>query len=396
MIRCLWLLMFLVLFPWLAHAQPLPTLDPRAFFWTIWDFQEQPPGTAVFVLDGNAQGDLLAESGRTAVFTHGTTAIPLACADGSWFTGGSINSLGWVVGGCVTNGMQEAVILTADGSGGYRTVRTMAVAQMPVTGTGINDHGHVVGYLFNATGGPHAWWAGGLAVPWGGIVVPITITLPGQDIVAEVLTGVNNFWWASGYYTAMEATEEGRRPRTHGVVGHLSGLWQTWDAPGATTTFLFDVQDNLRAVGVISDAQHAAHSVLADPWSQQWYTIPPPNPAFLFTDVSGLLPQEPLGFVGRLIMRHPTDPNTNKVFGFRAVLKPSGWDAPPAPQTTPAAFPALAGAFTPQGVSAEQRSALLPTAAPIPRAPVRLNTETCDEGPGVIVPLRLRQVLGCP
>jgi hypothetical protein len=369
-------MLLILLTPWPLIAQNLIPLPPENYVWTTFDLQVEGQFGGVFVEDINASSDLVGwafggNSQLSYLRQSGGFLTPLACPDGDRvaLSVHAINRWGEVIGSCpqATTRQAEAIILTPTSPRrNAATILTVPGASITM-GHGINDLGHVVGIFYDAQGsGPYPF-LGAQGHVWP-IVNPLN---PSVGTVAESVT---NWGAIVGYYRDPDPMIR----RMHGWLYLYGGLAYPFDAPGMRDTFVWDMNDLGQAVGIVSDQQFASHSFFYDT-TGAWYAIQSPDPAVIFTDVSGMNSRGQL--VGRVLLPHPTDPTQILSRGFVAT---------PLPQS-------LLGGGAQATAAVARQSRASSGGHPLQQdvRPLRLNTENCAEDASTVVPLKLWARLGC-
>jgi hypothetical protein len=362
-----------LLIPWALASQELPTLPAVGYDWTYFDLPVEGQFGGVFAEDVNANSDVLGwafggNSQLSYLRQHGGFITPLACPDGNRvaLTVGSINRWGEIAGSCpheTTRQPQGIVLTPSSPRRNPPTILTVPGASQTFA-SGINDLGHVVGIFYDDRGGPLPFIAAqGRA--W-------EIANPLQPGVGTIAESVTNWGAIVGHYRASSPDH-----RTHGWLYFYTGQAYSFDVPGMHDTFVWDMNDYGQAVGATSDQQHTQSFFYET--NGVFYAIQSPDPAVIFTDVSGLNSQGQL--VGRVILPDPTDEMNLLSRGFLATPLPAS----------------LLGGGAQATAAGASQSRASNGGRPLQQGsrPLRLNTESCEETAEAVVPLKLWAHLGC-
>jgi hypothetical protein len=363
------LVLLVSLLPWSLHAQVLPILPPENYDWVTFDLAVEGQFGGVFAEDINANSDVVGwafgGNGQIAFLRqNGGHLTTITCPDGLIAQVTSVNRSGEVSGTCPepTTRLPQGIILRPTRGGRANPTIITVPGASQTFGHGINDWGHVVGIYYDAQGsGPLPYFAAN------GQYMPLTNTLaPGVGTIAESVT---NWGAIVGHYL------DPQRPpsRTHGWL-YFWGTSQAFDVPAMLDTFVWDLNENWQAVGTFRDPDFQGHSFYYEN-TGTFYEIQSPDPAVIFTDVSGLNNEGQL--VGRVLLVHPEDPTQILSRGFVATPLPAS----------------LLGGQT--ATAAQSRASTGGRPVQHPRRSLRLNLASCDEDATQVVPLKLRPQLGC-
>jgi probable HAF family extracellular repeat protein len=338
-----------------STAQALEEWPMANYLFVTFDLPLDGQFGSVFLEDVNSHVDIVGT--RNNGFTQASfllqntgTVTPLQCPGaGAVTSGAAINRWGEIAGTCSQGGTHQGFLYRPSARWQPYTFLVMPTASQTYA-YGLNDYGQVVGIYYDQRGGPWAYVAAnGQFFPFGAF--------------ATVPMAISNWGAIVGY-------ARGEDRRDYGLL-YYYGLSQTFDVPGAHRTLLWDINDRWQIVGFYTDSQFEGHSFLYD--NGQFFDIVSPDPAVLFTDVSGINNHGQI--VGRVILEDPTNPDNRFSRGFLASPLPAS----------------VTGAQAQGAVQASVSRSLQPPRAARPR--LQLNLEGCEGGPDTVVPLKLRHVL---
>ncbi|MBX2852908.1 MAG: hypothetical protein KTR15_14320 [Phycisphaeraceae bacterium] len=204
-----------------------------------------------------------------------------------------INADGDVVGYYQTNASDFNTAQALEIVGGVAQTITIPTATSDRRAFGNNDAGDVAGSFNNL--GSHSF------VRSGGVFT--TIDFPGTT-QGTTIRGLNNLGDLAGEYDDSSGQ--------HGFVRRISGVFQTVDVPGATTTTVRAINDAGRMAGFYTDSSGQAHGFVSDD-GVAFTTIDHPDPTALSTLAGGINND---GVVAGVWLASPGSPESQPARGF--------------------------------------------------------------------------------